>query len=140
MADIAASTFTPEAIAQWEKEKDRLEKLIVDSQRKLGAVQQLLRAAAILGAKIEEEEEEEEGAKGEAPEVDSSNLMGLIAKYANESLRPITKSDMKARLIEAGIEENRLRSYFYVAIARLKRKERISVLDDGRIWRAPTKS
>jgi hypothetical protein len=36
--------------------------------------------------------------------------------------------------------ENRLGSYFYVAVDRLKRKDEITVLDDGRIWRAPPKS
>jgi hypothetical protein len=141
MSDADASAFfTPEAIKRWEKEKDRLEGILAETQRKLGAVHSLLRAATILGpAAISEEEPEdvqiaEETTPAEEPE--SSNMMGMIRQFANESVKPITKSEMKSKLVAAGIPDNRLGSYFYVAIDRLKKKDKITVLDDGRIWKA----
>ena len=65
-----------------------------------------------------------------------TNMMALIENLANHSNYPMSKSELKANLLEAGVHESRLKSYFYVAIDRLKKKGRVTVLQDGRLWRA----
>jgi hypothetical protein len=40
-------------------------------------------------------------------------------------------------LAKEGFPPDRLANYFYTAIHRLKNKERVTVLDDGSVWRAP---
>lgn len=131
-------TLSPEMLVQWEKERDRLEKEINEAQRKLLAINQLLRAGAVLAGpnrhvghlKAEESEPSES--------FDPSNLMGTLARIANESQKPLTKSELKAELKAIGVPEERLGSYFYVAIDRLKKKGRISVRDDGSVWKGET--
>lgn len=122
-------TLSSELLAQWQKEKDRLEQAISDAQLKLSAINQLLRAGAILAGSSEPKEQ------AEPSEIDPSNLMGTLAKLANTSSRPLTKSELKAQLMAAGVPQDRLGSYFYVAIDRLKKKGRISVREDGSVWK-----
>jgi len=144
-ADMPSFTVTPELLDQAKREKDRLEHDIDEAQRKLALVNQFLRLAAAYsdeskaaGTEAEVSEEKEETEESES--VDPSNMMDLIRRIANGSAKPITKTEMKAKLAAAGIQESRLGSYFYVAVDRLKKKDRITVLEDGRIWRAPPKN
>jgi len=143
-ADMPSFTVTPELLDQAKREKDRLEQDIDEAQRKLALVNQFLRLAAAYSdeskADTEAEAPEEKEESEETESVDPSNMMGLIRHIANESTKPITKSEMKAKLFAAGMPKGRLGSYFYVAVDRLKKKDRITVLDDGRIWRAPPKN
>jgi hypothetical protein len=138
--------ITPEMVADAEQEKDRLEGVINDAQRKHGLILQFLRLAAAY--KIEPQLEAEtpsETAKTEetdqAEEMDASNLMGTLTHIANETTKPLTKKELKTALVAAGVDETRVSGpYFYVAIDRLKKKERISVLEDGRVWKALPKN
>lgn len=145
-ANTPGFTITPEMLDQAKHEKERLEGEISDRQRKLGLVTQFLRMAAAYHQNEDAAETteitEEKFVISEEPkeETDPSNMMAAIARIANDSTKPMTKPELKAKLIEFGIKENRLGSYFYVAIDRLKEKERICVLDDGRVWRAPPKN
>ena len=126
-------TITPEQIAQARKDRLRYEGLIVTYQRKMAALDQFLSAAAILNPDVVNDD-------GEADKDDNSpqpdNLMGLIERLANTSRSPLAKSQMRTTLAEMGIPADRLQSYFYVAVDRLKKKGRVSVLADGRIWKA----
>jgi hypothetical protein len=143
-ANTPGFVITPEMVEQAEHEKARLEHDIADAQRKLGLITNFLRLAAAYRedseAEAVEKTEESDVAPVEGEEVDPSNMMGMIAKIANESTRPLTKTELKAKLVEIGTDEGRLGSYFYVAVDRLKKKDRICVLDDGRVWRAPPKN
>jgi hypothetical protein len=126
-------TFSASEIAQWRKEKDRLTVLLVDTQRRLGAVNQFLNAAQVLAGDEPESELEEEGSEN-PDEHDPSNFMGTIFKIVNESEKPLSKSDLKAALLAAGVDKERMKGpYFYVAIARLKKKNRITVHPDGTV-------
>ena len=149
-ANVPGFTITREMVEQAKHEKERLEGEIADLQRKLSLVTQFLRmATAYHQDEVDPEVTETSGEKRdpEGPaqepaqeEIDPSNMMAAIARIANDSTKPLTKPELKGKLIEFGIKENRLGSYFYVAIDRLKEKERICVLDDGRVWRAPPKN
>jgi len=61
--------------------------------------------------------------------------MGTMATLINESPKPLTKAELKAKLKAIGVPDERLGTYFYVAIKRLKDHERIKVLEDGRVWK-----
>jgi len=132
--------ITPEMVDDAEREKDRLEGVINDAQRKHGLIMNFLRVAAAY--KIEPQPEKVGSpAEVQPPEpvedIDPSNLMGALARIANESAKPLAKKELKAALIASGVDEARVSGpYFYVAIDRLKKKERLSVLDDGRVWKA----
>jgi hypothetical protein len=60
----------------------------------------------------------------------------LIERIANQSNRPITKSEMRSRLEAAGVNGAGVGTYFYVAVARLKESGRITMLGDGCLWKA----
>lgn len=71
-----------------------------------------------------------------APEPPNPNdLTAAIEKLANEAPQPITKATLRDRLREQGFAEGRLVNYFYTAIMRLKKRGRIIVLRDGRVWK-----
>jgi hypothetical protein len=144
MTNTGDFTITPEQVENATREKARHEAIISASRRRIMALDQFLSAAAILGdvnhsAEIASplpdsppaspSDDEEEPDK-------SSNLMALIEYLANHSGNPMTKKDVKANLEAAGIAPSRLQNYFYVAIERLKKRGRISVLQDGRLWKA----
>ncbi|MGA2568202.1 MAG: hypothetical protein ABSF41_15410, partial [Pseudolabrys sp.] len=122
-------TFTAEDIELWRAERDRLLDLLRDTQSRLQAVNQLLSAAAVLSPSSLEEKPEEA-----SDELDPTNVMGTMVRVANAAEKPMTKADLKEALREAGVEPERIEgSYFYVALNRLKKKERITVLPDGRV-------
>jgi hypothetical protein len=133
----AGFTVTPALIDQAKTEKDKLEQDIANAQRKLGLVNQFLRLAAAYVDESEPEEPENTEESEQHNDLKPSNIMGWIARIANESPRPVPKAEMKIRLTSIGVPENRLGNYFYVAIDRLKKNGRISVLPDGRVWKAP---
>ena len=132
--------ITPEQIAMARSERARHEAIIAASQRRMAAIDQFLSAAAILS--VDGQEPPDESANHPIPEPEDSpggaelNVMALIENLANHSNYPMLKSEVKANLSAAGVHELRLKSYFYVAIDRLKKKGRVSVLKDGRLWRA----
>jgi hypothetical protein len=146
---ITEFDITPAMVSDAEQEKDRLEQVISDAQRKHGLILQFLRLAAAYSVSAEPQPEAKpkdgpavETADTDAPEeIDPTNVMGALRRIANESPKPLQKKELKAALIAAGVDEERINGpYFYVAIARLKDKERISVLDDGRVWKALPKN
>jgi len=63
------------------------------------------------------------------------DLTKAIEQHAVASPEPITKADLKERLRLEGFAESRLQNFFYTVIARLKAKNRIQVLEDGRVWK-----
>jgi hypothetical protein len=141
MADSATFTLTHDQfmqIKQWEKDKTTLESEIAERQRKLNAISEKLKAVAILGAQapnIEPQKSPPNGKDDIKFESATSNLAKAVERIAKASPTPISKADLKGKLIAEGFVDNRLGPYFYTVIARLKGKNRIQVLDDGRIWR-----
>lgn len=125
-------SFTPEEIELWKAEKDRLQEILGDAQQRLGAVNQLLNAAAVLAPDVFSQEVKEEPEE----ELDPSNLMGTLVKIVNASEKPMTKAELKEALRAAGVDPGRIEgTYFYVALNRLKKKNRIFVHPDGTIER-----
>jgi len=70
------------------------------------------------------------------PDDGAQNMTADIRKMANESPEPLAKKEVKRRLLAAGYPKSRLGAYFYTPIHRLKEAKQITVLPDGRIWRA----
>ena len=68
---------------------------------------------------------------------DKASMMEAMDKIANNSPAPLTKTQMRARLIAQGFASDRMGNYFYTCVARLKAKHRITVEADGSIWKAP---
>jgi len=133
-------SITPEQIDQAKREKARLDEIIARANRRAAALDQFLASAALLNSEAENADETEktaEDADMRNPEDIQNNMMGIIAQIANGLEQPITKSALKAALKERGLSPERVDgSYFYVAIDRLKKRGRISVLKDGEIWRS----
>jgi hypothetical protein len=67
--------------------------------------------------------------------VQRMGLIDAIEKIANESSRPVSKAELRRRLLAMGMPQDKFNNYFYQAIRRLRSRERISVFDDGSIWR-----
>jgi hypothetical protein len=139
--------ISPEHIADAESELARLDKSIDDDTRRRNALRDYVRAARILypanpseasPTPPPEERRSLFPTDGEPDELDdASNLQGMVEQIANDSPQPVSKAMMKIRLKQAGIAQKRVHgSYFYVAIDRLKKRGRISVLPDGTLWKA----
>jgi hypothetical protein len=133
-------TFSPEQLAQWQKERERLLGVIAESQQRLQAVNQILSGANMLTAGKPEPSSKpppETKDSKEPEEIDPTNFMGTIAKIVNDSKTTLSKKELKAALIAAGVPEDRVKSaYFYVAINRLYANDRITVYDDGTVGKA----
>lgn len=141
MASLANFTLTNEQLAQikqWEREKNFLEGEIADRQRRLGSLNEKLKAVAILGVQLRQTETP--SARIEAPEdfklaADGSTMTDAIERIVNNSPEPMSKKELKAQLLAEKFSEDRLGAYFYTVIMRLKQKGRIRVFDNGRMWK-----
>ena len=140
-------SLTDDQIRQWERDKEALEGEIAERQRKLTEINERLKAVAILRAALEPSEaparpEPRERSprfrpptNGHRQAESSGNLFAAIERIATTSPVPLTKKEIKERLAAEHFPEERLGPYFYTCIMRLKDKERIKVLDDGRVWK-----
>jgi hypothetical protein len=135
-ADTPVFTLTADQLKRWKDEQAELERQIAEAQKKLASVNEKLRAAAVLtaaeigptpSASFEEK-------STSAPSSEAGGMTEVIERLANESSAPITRSALKAKLMEQGFG---IDPYFYTVIARLKAKKRITVNPDGSVWRAP---
>ena len=128
---MAVPSISPEILAEWRKEKARLQKLLVDTQQRLHAVNQLVAAAVVLS-----EEESEETPSGTPDAIDPTNFMGTLARLINESAKPVRRAELKEMAIKAGIAPEKVNgAYFHVALNRMKDAKRITIRDDGSVWR-----
>jgi hypothetical protein len=125
---------TPEQVSTWRAEKVELEKVIVDGQKKLAALSKMLEAAEFWTGIDSAEPANEFGL--ESP-VESDNFMGTVERLANEADRPLKRSILKAELRRLGFGDKQLGNYFYSVVKRLKDAKRITVTDDGDLWRKP---
>jgi hypothetical protein len=128
-----AITITPALIDELEQEaqaKERSAAKLVEEAKACRARAEAVRL--LLGLSDAEKSIEQEST---APTDDMTKAMEHIANTAD---KPLTRVTMKSRLLTLGFDESRMGSYFYVCIARLKRKGRISVTPEGKIWKAPT--
>ena len=118
MAYTATFVVDSNLLASWQREKARLEQSIVDAQRQLHALRQMIEGAERLVKVSQEPEKSENPAPGE---VDTSNVMGTLARLANEAPRPMTKAELKEAAVKAGVPAERVKgAYFYVALNRMK--------------------
>jgi hypothetical protein len=125
-------------IKQWERDKDALEREIVERQAKLSDIAEKLKAVAVLRAQPSRQETRAVAATNghaEPPESEGSSLTAAIEQIATTSSAPLTKKQLKEKLLEQHFSEDRMGPYFYTCLMRLKKKERIRVLDDGRVWK-----
>lgn len=129
---MAVPSISAEVLAEWRKERVRLQKLLLDTQQRLNAVNQLVNAATALS-----EDGPKEISGPEAPTVDPTNFMGTLARLINESPKPIQRAELKEMAIKAGVNPEKVKgAYFHVALNRMKDAKRIIIRDDGSVWRA----
>lgn len=123
-------SISPEILAEWRKERERLQKLLADTQQRLQAVNQLVGAATLLSEEKDESPSNAEGA------LDPTNFMGTLARLINESPKPIQRAELKEMAIKAGVAPEKVNgAYFHVALNRMKDAKRITIRDDGSVWR-----
>jgi Fe2+ transport system protein FeoA len=125
---IAPSKLAQELVA----EKAVLQREIAIRQRRLASINRRLRSFGFLIR------DQALNYSGDAKPLDPSkrlNLIDAIEQISNESANPISKAEIRQRLRAMGLPLENFNNYFYVAIRRLRSRRRISVLEDGRIWR-----
>jgi hypothetical protein len=139
MADIFSLTDEQlRQIRQWERDKEALEQDIAERQAKLADISEKLKAVAVLRARLPEipQQEDQHPVKGNgSAEAGNPNLTAAIERIAITSSAPLTKRQLKERLRAEHFSEDRLGAYFYTVVMRLKEKQRIRVLEDGKVWR-----
>jgi hypothetical protein len=143
MADLAIFILTDDQlrqVRQWERDKDMLEREIAERQRKLSAINDRLQAVAKLGVEVPRSEPpaHANGKDETEDEADGRSLTEAIERIAKAALAPLSKKDLKTKLLAEKFAEDRLGPYFYTVVMRLKQKGRIRVMDDGSVWRPQT--
>ena len=140
MGESPVLVLTAEKIAERRAEKDGLEREIAAKQKQLAALNEWLRAAEFLIGDTQRTdmfgEPTEDGRAHHR--VGDLSMIDAIDKIANESPAPISKAELRERLTAMGFPPSSLSNYFYTVIMRLKQKQRITVHDDGRLWKAQT--
>lgn len=144
--------LTVDQVEQWEQESAELARKIADDQARLDDLRQKLKFAEYFRPK----KRTFFGPRADAPQPiampttpavppevavgdgsGTGDLTAAIERIANGSARPVAKKALKAVLAREGFAADRLANYFYTAIHRLKGKDRITVLKDGSVWKAP---
>jgi hypothetical protein len=128
-------TITPATIEEWEQESVKREK----AAAKLLEEAKSYRARAEAGKLLLGLSAGSGGDAGDADD-DGPGMMESMATIANAAEKPMTKATMKSRLLTLGFPEDRMTSYFYTCVARLKAKKRITVTDDGKMWKGEAAS
>jgi hypothetical protein len=127
-----AITVSSAVIEQWERDavgKEREAAKLIEDAKALRA-----RAEAgklILGLSAQD------SPNSEAEPATAQNMTADIRRMANDAPEPLTRKELKKRLLALGYAPSRLTSYFYTPIHRLKEAKQITVLENGRIWKAP---
>ena len=127
-ADNRGMTITRQQVAVWRKQAADLLKMAEAAELLLASQPQSdgpIAPAGTNGAA--------NGAHGEHGQ--GSNFMGTLVRLANESPRPIPRSELKEALRKLGFAERQLGRYFYVALKKTSDAERISLRDDGTVWK-----
>jgi hypothetical protein len=142
MTDSPVFTLTTSKLAEWQHELTAIDQEISAKQRRRQFLAERLHAAAVLmGSAAGHGETSESKVPLQAETLfDAAKhkaMIDAVEKMANESPRPIAKGDVRKRLLEMGYPEGSLGNYFYTVVARLKGKNRISVMPNGSIWRSP---
>lgn len=118
-------------ISNLKKERDRLVRLLSDTQLKLNGVNFMLR-----GAELYDRQDE----PPDPDDTDPTNFMGTLFQIINASPKPLSKKDLKAEAEAKGLDKEKLDgTYFYVALNRMKKARRISVHKDGNVWKMNSK-
>lgn len=123
-------TVTPSVIDDWERRAADCERQASRLQEEAKSYRARAEAGRLLlglGSDAGVTDRDEGGAK---------NMTADIRKMANESPEPLTKKELKRRLLALGYSPSRMGAYFYTPIHRLKEAKQITVLPDGRVWRA----
>lgn len=140
-----SSTFvvTSRTVDEWRSERDTLERDVPIMQKRLALLNARLRMADfLLGEDFPKEASKEPALFSEAKPLAPGNRLNFIdaiERIANGSPRPISKAELRQRLCALGFPLSSFNNYFYGAIRRLKWKERVRVLEDGSLWKAPTR-
>lgn len=119
-------------IAEWRQEHDRLRAEIDHKLAEATRLSERIKAAEILLPT----EDSGGGHKPNGSTDDAENMTAVIEKIANGITQPISHGQMRDELRRRGFPEDRLGNYYYTAAHRLKRKGRISINADGKIWGA----
>jgi hypothetical protein len=113
-------------------EKVILEREIARKRRTLATIDSKLRAAGLVVR--DDLPSKYDDAKPLSP-VKRLGLIDAIEKIANESPQPVSKAELRRRLVAMGMPTEKFNNYFYQAIRRLRSRHRIGVIEDGRVWR-----
>jgi hypothetical protein len=130
----ATITITLAVIEDWEKRANDCEKQAAKLQGEAKSYRARAEAGRLLlgvGSDGGAGDKRERGGQRRV-----QNMTDAIRKMVNESPEPLTKKEVKRRLLAAGYPKTRLGAYFYTPIHRLKQSKEITVLPDGKIWRA----
>lgn len=119
--------LTIDQVSDWRRRKSELEQTILQAQQELALINRRLDAVAILTEDGDEIAPVVERASG------GETMMSAVMRITRSADGPLTKADLRQRLEHDGFPDERLGAYFYTVIARLKKKGKISVLDDGRV-------
>ncbi len=136
-----------EEIALWQTKAEDLKRQISALQKELSEVEGDISAATRLRQRHSGQKElievqipriapTEDKQRVQRPEIVRPETMTkALELVANTSPAPITKQELRGLLAEMGFDEQG--PYLYSVIMRLKNRGKISVMSDGKVWRAP---
>jgi hypothetical protein len=139
MSDINISSAT---IREQEAKLSRLESELAVKQQEVAAVKRWLDAARVLSSPFPPPRQINGTLLLEEPPPFSGpnkSMTLAIERIANNSPAPVSKDDLRRQLAELGYPQEQLKGYFYTALMRLRDKNRMTVMEDGSIWRKAPK-
>jgi hypothetical protein len=118
---------TKEQCAEWRSQAREYERLAASFLRRAIAGEQLLSTL---------ESEDPDTLAEDVTPVANSSFMGAIREIAATVSQPISKPTLKKMLLDKGFSASQVGGpYFYVALSKLAKKERISIQQNGLIWK-----
>ena len=123
--------LTAQQVREWREKKAQLEVQIADAEVDLAVLNQRLEAVSIITA--EKRPDDDPVLSKDGDDTSSDNMIAAIERIAKLSREPLTKAQTKDFLRQEGFKSESLGNYFYTCIKRLKDRQRIHVLPDGKI-------
>ena len=128
--------LTEDQIREKQSRYQELAQTIIMATEEQSKISRWLEAVSVvMGEDLIPSRESEGALEDNESERPREPLIDAVARIVSDSPNPLRRRRLKDRLAEEGYSGKSLGNYFYTVLARLQKKGKVVLLDDGRVGR-----